>query len=236
MENSDIGWGQQDYEANKMVEMDRLGFIRKVYGILTAELFVTFLMCLVVFLSEDYQDWIQDNIWCFIIAAIGAIAIILVLFCFKKVCRMVPINYILLFAFSILEGFTLSVFVSYYDPTEVLIAVTLTFGLTFVLTAYAITTKTDFSAKIGYILVISIAVSALAILLIFFSSNIVLWIVCPIIIACYGIFIIYDTQLIVGGKRYQLSSEDYILGSVILYIDIIGLFQYILLLIGGERR
>mmetsp|Transcript_3075 Transcript_3075/g.2782 ORF Transcript_3075/g.2782 Transcript_3075/m.2782 type:complete len:157 (+) Transcript_3075:262-732(+) len=154
------------------------------------------------------------------------------MFCFKNVCRKVPINYFMLFTFAILEGFCLSVFISYYEPEEVLIAITLTFGLFFVLTAYAITTRTEFSAKIGYILVISTSVLALAILLIFYTRNIILWIVCPVVIAFYGMFIIYDTQLIVGGKTHKLSSEDYILGSVALYIDIFGLVLYALALIG----
>jgi len=51
----------------------------------------------------------------------------------------------------------------------------------------------------------------------------------------YGIFLVIDTQLIVGKKRHGLSNDDYILGAIMLYIDIIGIFEYVLILIGGRR-
>ena len=41
-------------------------------------------------------------------------------------------------------------------------------------------------------------------------------------------YIIYDTQLIAGGKRFEITMDDYIIGALILYIDIIRLFLYIL--------
>lgn len=176
MENQDVPWSGNDLDAFKLAELDRLGFIRKVYGILSAELFVTVFMSVIVYLSEDYQDWIQENIWLYIICAVGAITILLVLFCCQKVARRVPYNYLLLFLFTIFEAFTLSVFVSYFDPLDSLIALLLTFGITFVLTLYAFTTKTDFVASTAYILVISFALFALAILLLISSSNIVLWV------------------------------------------------------------
>jgi FtsH-binding integral membrane protein len=41
--------------------------------------------------------------------------------------------------------------------------------------------------------------------------------------------------MIIGGKRYDfLTYDDYILGAIMLYVDIVGLFIYILELIGGK--
>ena len=44
----------------------------------------------------------------------------------------------------------------------------------------------------------------------------------------YGFYLIYDTQLIMGGKQHALSMDDYILGALMLYIDIITLFLELL--------
>lgn len=44
----------------------------------------------------------------------------------------------------------------------------------------------------------------------------------------FGIYLIYDTQLIVGGKSHELSVDDYIVGALNLYIDIISIFLDIL--------
>jgi FtsH-binding integral membrane protein len=51
-----------------------------------------------------------------------------------------------------------------------------------------------------------------------------------------GIYIIYDTQLIVGEKSEKFSIDDYIFASVCLYVDIIRMFLYILRIFAAARR
>ena len=51
-------------------------------------------------------------------------------------------------------------------------------------------------------------------------------------------YIVYDTQLIVGGehKKIMFHTDDYVLASVSLYLDVINLFLMILRLLNGERE
>jgi FtsH-binding integral membrane protein len=58
---------------------------------------------------------------------------------------------------------------------------------------------------------------------------------CALGVIIFGIYIIIDTQLIMGSHKYGITMDDYILGALILYIDIIQLFIYILRLL-SERR
>ena len=37
-----------------------------------------------------------------------------------------------------------------------------------------------------------------------------------------------------GGKRLELSLDDYILGSIMLYLDIINIFLYILAILSSR--
>jgi FtsH-binding integral membrane protein len=39
--------------------------------------------------------------------------------------------------------------------------------------------------------------------------------------AIYSLYLIIDTQLILGGKKKELSLDNYILGATMLYVDII---------------
>ena len=57
------------------------------------------------------------------------------------------------------------------------------------------------------------------------------------VIALLSMYIIYDTQLIVGGehKRARLEMDDYVIGAMIIYSDIIYLFLWIMELLGGNR-
>jgi FtsH-binding integral membrane protein len=42
--------------------------------------------------------------------------------------------------------------------------------------------------------------------------------------------------MIASGHRHDISTEDYILGALMLYIDIIGMFIYILKLLGQGQN
>merc|ERR1712186_222422 len=52
----------------------------------------------------------------------------------------------------------------------------------------------------------------------------------------FSLYIIYDTQLMVGGShKYSLSPEEYVFAALNLYLDIINLFLYILQIIGNRN-
>lgn len=49
-------------------------------------------------------------------------------------------------------------------------------------------------------------------------------------------YLIYDTQQIIGGKRIELSEEEYICGALTLYVDIMQIFWAILTLFGFSQN
>lgn len=52
----------------------------------------------------------------------------------------------------------------------------------------------------------------------------------------FSMYIVYDTQLMMGGShKYSIDPEEYIFAALNLYLDIINLFMYILMIIGGSR-
>lgn len=51
----------------------------------------------------------------------------------------------------------------------------------------------------------------------------------------FGIYLIYDTQLIVGDRSRVMSIDDYVMAAMMLYIDIVQLFIYILQILGDSR-
>lgn len=56
------------------------------------------------------------------------------------------------------------------------------------------------------------------------------------IAAIYSVYLIIDTQLIMGGREKELTMDNYVLGAVILYIDIIRLFLEILRIFGKKNN
>ena len=57
-----------------------------------------------------------------------------------------------------------------------------------------------------------------------------------IMVVVFGVYLVIDTQMIIGEKKYEINDEDYVLGALILYLDIIMLFIYILRIIGNKDR
>ena len=48
----------------------------------------------------------------------------------------------------------------------------------------------------------------------------------------FSVYIVFDTQLIIGGKHYAIDPEEYIFAALNLYLDIVILFRYLLIIVG----
>lgn len=114
------------------------------------------------------------------------------------------------------------------------VAALMTLAIVLSLTLYAIFTRTDFTTMWGILVVL---VTALLMLGIFtwiawtpFLDNLY----CCLGIIVFGIYLVIDTQLIIGGRTLELSMDDYVVGALILYIDIIQIFLYILALLSRK--
>mmetsp|Transcript_20286 Transcript_20286/g.20298 ORF Transcript_20286/g.20298 Transcript_20286/m.20298 type:complete len:133 (+) Transcript_20286:305-703(+) len=123
-----------------------------------------------------------------------------------------------------------------YDTYTVITAAVMTLGVTLVLTAYACLTKTDFRPCVG---IMFIALSSMIMMMFFglyrMGDNFeVVW--CSLGVIIYGVYIIIDTQLIVDGEKYGITSDDYVIGAMLIYVDVIALFLRILELIGKLKE
>lgn len=104
----------------------------------------------------------------------------------------------------------------------------MTLGVTIALTIYAFTTKQDFTMMGGILFVIGAVFFMFGLFLLFTNIYFLHIIYSALGVILYGVYLIYDTQLILGGKHQELSIDDYIVGALMLYLDIIMIFLYIL--------
>lgn len=234
----DVDDYEKNYNTTNIVN-PRIGFIRKVYGILCAQLLITVLVCTAAMLTSDssFGLFLYQRGWLVWVWFAIAIFTLIPLFC--GLSEKVPANYILLLIFTLAEAMMVAQVCAIYSVHDgdivVLMAAIMTLVITVSLTLYACVTKTDFTMKGGLIFILLPA-------LIMFGLGAWLsglrWfysLYCMIGVIVYGIFLIYDTQCIIGGKRRRMSFDDYILGAVSLYLDIIGMFLYILAASGNNR-
>ncbi|TNV71946.1 hypothetical protein FGO68_gene11511 [Halteria grandinella] len=155
--------------------------------------------------------------------------------CCINLTRVVPINYILMLGFTVCEAYMVAGVAARYSPDIVIQAATMVAIMTIGLTLFACFTSVDF-VLVGPILVfvLSMAVMMSMLFMFVFMFDKLRVFYCTLGVIFYSIYLIMDTQLIMGGKRYEVEIDDYILGAIILYTDVIMLFLYLLQLLGGR--
>ncbi|KAH7974633.1 hypothetical protein HPB49_017547 [Dermacentor silvarum] len=88
----------------------------------------------------------------------------------------------------------------------------------------------DLTYCIGFMLVLGILLMVFGIVAILFRSRMVQTAYACTGAAIFSVYIVFDTQLITGGsnRAFRLSPEDYIMGTVLLYLDAINMFIFLL--------
>lgn len=215
--------------------MARLGFIRKVYGILSVQLAITVIWCWLATTNEGVQNFINTSTTACVLMYILGIGTLCTILCYRDLVKIVPYNYLLLFGFTLAEAYVVGTFCMEYDPTIVLIAAVMTLGVTIALTAYACLTNQDITLHMGGTLIALLCLLFLIIISLFVDNYLLETAISALGVFVYGMYIIIDTQIIADGHSYSISTEDYVIGALILYIDIMRMFMMILRALGRNR-
>lgn len=220
----------------------RNGFVRKVYGILSAQLLTTLCIGGAV-MRLSYMMKTNILLPLLILSLIMSVAMMCICMCRPELMRRSPTNYIILALFTLSESVMVGSICGGYKLESVLVAVAITAIVVIALTIWACTTSVDFTGMgpylfcflmvlTGFGLMIAIAgmfagAAAMQPLRLMYAAMGAL---------LFSVYLVYDTQLIMGGKHQQaFGVDDYCMAAISLYIDIIQLFLYILQLF-GERR
>ncbi|XP_054750677.2 protein lifeguard 2-like [Lytechinus pictus] len=224
-----------EFEENfDFVEKEiRHAFIKKVYATLTLQLAVTIGIICLFFFVDEVKEYAQQNYWLFWTAFSLTFVLIIVLACASELRRRSPANIICLMLFTICEGILLGLTCTYYEGTEVLLAIGITGLITLALTIFAFQTKIEFTFMAGTLYVLLISLIMFGLFAAIFRSEVLYMFYCAAGACLFSVYIVFDTQLLLGGKhRYSISPEEYIFAALNLYLDIINLFLFLLRLFG----
>ncbi|XP_066968269.1 protein lifeguard 4-like [Macrobrachium rosenbergii] len=206
----------------------RMGFLRKVYGLLSVQLMVTTVVAAAFAYTPVLRDTIHANQWLLLVSIFLSFGLLIALHVKR---HHVPINFFLLGGFTIVEAITVGVAISMYDAEVVLKAFALTLVITAGLTAYTFQTKRDFTKMGAGLLIGLMVVIGLGMMNIFLGSNGLELAVAGGSALIFCLFIVFDTQMMMK----KLSPEEYILATINLYLDILNLFLELLRLLGDRK-
>ncbi len=147
-----------------------------------------------------------------------------------------PHNLIFLVLFTLCFSYLLSqitsVYAYYYGGPLVLAAAALTLFMVLGLTLFAFFSRNDFNALLGAVIVLFFSFAGFGFLCIITLEPVLYQLYCAIAVSILGILLVIDTKMIIGGERsIGVSMDDYVFGSLILYIDIMRIFIWILRLL-----
>jgi len=189
----------------------------------------------------------EDNLYKFfatnhgisIACCILAIVVMCVILC-TNLGRKHPVNLGLLLVFTLCESYMITAFTCNpyrFPPRTVMLAGIVT-GLTTVsLTGYALVSKAPIQYLVGALVLLVFAMIPVLIIGIIMRTPIFHTIFCVFGVLIYGLYLIIDTRIICGREKHngiEISKDDYVVGAMILYLDIIMLFMYILELMGDS--
>lgn len=217
-----LGW---DPETRRL-------FIRRVYTILAVQLLATGAVSAFMILHAPTQVYVLTHGWPVTLSMVASIVLIVALMCMKD---REPANMYLLAAFTICEAFLVGTVTTAYCAAGykgiVLEAVFLTGAIFVGLTMFTFQSKIDFSF-LGAGL--SMGLGALILwgffAMIFGAQTGYVYALLGCII--FSGYILFDTWLIMD----KLSPHEHVLAAIMLYLDIINLFLYLLQLLASSDR
>lgn len=225
----------------------RANFIKKVYLIILSQLAVTTTFVGVFSQSKAVKDFarqqssvgstVTNGLIMYIVGYIIFFITYITIVCCKSVRRKHPLNLIILGIFTLSLSFMVGVISVFHDSDWVWIAMAITAGIVLALTLFAFQTKYDFTGIGFYLWGVLWCVIIFGIIAIYFWQThrpILHSVYCGLIALVFSMYLVFDTQRIMGGKKNSLSPEEHVYAAIHIYLDIVQIFLAVLGLGGRD--
>ncbi|GMS79459.1 hypothetical protein PENTCL1PPCAC_1634, partial [Pristionchus entomophagus] len=235
------GFGGEDgpfkYSLQFNEKSIRMAFVRKVFCLVTLMLAVVAAMTAIPFFNPDIKHNLKSGGTGWFFAAYGAFFVTyLVLICCEGVRRSFPMNLILTGVFTVATGFMTMCLSVQYTQESVLMGLVMTTLCCGIIIVFAMQTKYDLTSCMGVMALITLFIFVFGIVAmisamafkVYWLHTVYSGLACLMFMAYLAI----DVQMLMGGRKYEISPEDHIFAALQLFLDIIYIFWFILSLFG----
>uniref|UniRef100_A0A3Q4C165 Protein lifeguard 2 n=1 Tax=Mola mola TaxID=94237 RepID=A0A3Q4C165_MOLML len=206
----------------------RQTFIRKVYAILMVQLLVT--VTIVALFS-----FCPPVVICFS----PVLQTLSMAFMMGFMSRYVSVSHVMFHPGKAEIVTTLS-FSSFYNTKSVVLCLGITALVCLSVTIFSFQSRVDVTSCQGVLFSLCMVLLLCAITIsIVVPFGYVPWLHAVYAVAgaiLFTLFLAFDTQLLLGNKRYTISPEEYVFATLSLYLDIVYLFSFLLQIMGGGRE
>jgi len=216
-------------------EMRVRAFIRSVYAWMFGGLLLTAFASLWVVSSKAMQDLIWGNRFMLIVLIVAEFGLVIAISAGIK--RFSPAAAASMFlVYSLLNGLTLSAVFFVYTGASIMQAFVVAGGMFGAMSVYGLVTKRDLTSWGSFFMMGLFGVFILMIAGFFIQTTAL-----QMTIATLGIFVFlgltaYDNQKLKRFATAPNSDNLAVFGALMLYLDFINLFLFVLRLLGDRRR
>uniref|UniRef100_A0A7S0VKD8 Uncharacterized protein n=2 Tax=Polytomella parva TaxID=51329 RepID=A0A7S0VKD8_9CHLO len=236
----ECGCEDQEFKSENVYDVARSklrqGFIKKIFGILTAQLAVTAAVTIFFINSQNAVRYVANNPWTLLTSFGASFGILLALIFSETLRRHHPWNTLALSAFTIAESVLVAFTCSVYDHRIVLMAVALTGAVVVALTIFAMQTKVDFTRSYGFLTSLLMVVVVGSLMQMFLQLRWLHFLIVSVSVILFSVYLVFDIQLIVDGGKYSISPDEYVFAAINIYLDIINLFLSILQILNDFNK
>ena len=232
-------------DSNRLKEQERInylifkGFLGKVYGIISIQLLIT-----LIFIFFSQRDSIKSyflnhegfTTFMNIISIVLFFGTLILVSIKEDLWKSFPYNYITLLVITLSLSFICSTIALNFSYQIIFLCILLTINSTIAITIYAFCTGTDWSYYRGFGSAILRQFSGFIFMI--FSLDITMFemVCCFFFTLLLGVYLVYDTHIILKKYGEIYSINDYIFASLQIYLDIPRLFLAILPTFGKKSK
>ena len=219
-ENLDGSGQDKNFLRKQSDSHPRIIFLRKLYSSLLIQLLLISIISFNAYYFEDFKSALISSPIIFSVCLILTLLSSLAVLIFRRAMAKFPFNLIVYTFFSLTLAFSLACIVSYYNSEGILMLFTSPASVVFALLIYVFTTKYEISYQGTALFVFAALLFNFQMFLIYteIPFNILMYIL--IAEAIFSFYLVYDTQTLISGTKYNWQKDDWISGAVIVYIDV----------------
>lgn len=222
----------------------RQAFVRKVFGMVALMLGVVTIMSAIPLFYHDgknyaIREYIRNNMWIYLCSLVVFFVVYIALLCCDSVRRSYPTNLICTGVLTFAIGFMTMCITSFYSVDSVVLAFAVTTLSCVAISLFAMVTKRDITSLLGFMFIATCVLLLFGFFAIFWTMIFhtrTLYIVYAALGALlFMVYLAIDIQMIMGGRKYEISPEEHIFAAIMLFMDIVQIFWFILTLLGDRN-
>ncbi|KAF7994818.1 hypothetical protein HCN44_004290 [Aphidius gifuensis] len=215
-------------------------FVQRVFGLLFLQFLFTTLYIAFFMFHQPANIFIKTHWYLWVIAMVGFIFSYCSISLSQCGRRQSGLGIICLSLLTLTESH-LSAYISvHYQVEAVLIAMGSTTIVAMFIAFVATCCKFDFTKHTGLLSILSFLTLITMILLIITS----MFTPVPMMMTLFGalgalifsLYLYFDIQTIMGGRTIQINPDEIIFATTQIYVDLIGLYRYLLIFVGASDR